>query len=272
MIIQLLKYIALLTPLFLISVQGNAQETGNRRYLTLGGGWAHSGLRDRGLSPLYYSGDHAYITSGFLKQHGSTINSLEIVFMRGSIAPALYPRFTESVMTNMNGEISFSHLRLAAGMLNNNLNLFIGGKVSAKLGFYEHNLFVNSSRTEYSITTLNLSSRLIYAFVNNRREYLLELQLYIPAAAFIVRPSHAYIKPSGFLDHSTEIFGSLINSLEVSTVNRYFGLGTDISLEYPVTKNNALRLGYRWEYSDHRNRNQLQSAMHGIILQSTFNF
>lgn len=256
----------------LLPVQGNAGETGNRRYLTLGGGWAHSGLRDRGLSPLYYSGDHAYITSGFLKQSGNTINLLEINFLRGSIAPALYPALTESVMTNMNGEISISHLRLARGMLNNRLDFFIGGKLSAKLGFYEHNLFVNSSRTDYSITTLNLSSRLIYTFVNDRREYLLELQLYFPAAAIIVRPAHAYIKPSGFLDHSTGNLGSVINSIEVSTVNRYFGLGTDISLEYPVSKNNALRLGYRWAYSDHQNSNQLQSAMHGIILQSTFNF
>jgi hypothetical protein len=265
-----IKYISLVVFLLFLPDAGYAGD--EKSYLYLGGGWAYSGLRDEGLSPLYYTGNHLYVSSGFQKRSDRSMNFLDISFLHGIISPAINPELTVSEMRNTHAEITFSHLRLAGSFLNENIKLFLGGSATASLAYHKHNLFVNSSLTSYSINTINLNSRLSYFFVNCKRPYLLEFQVYLPVAAFVIRPAHAYIKPKGFLDHSTGAIQSAINSIEIVTVDRYFGLNSQVAFEYPFRNNNALRFIYEWEFSEHQDRNQLQSAMHGIFLQTMFNF
>jgi hypothetical protein len=53
----------ILIMLICFSVNGLAGENRSRHF-HIGGGWAYSGLRDHGLSPLYYAGNHALISTG----------------------------------------------------------------------------------------------------------------------------------------------------------------------------------------------------------------
>ncbi len=266
------KYLFILLFLFLLSSNLYA-ETDKKRYLNLGGGWAYSGLRDMGLSPLYYDGNHGFLSAGMNTERANRYNSFDIVFVAGNISPAINPELTDSEMLNMIVDIDFSHLRPAGSLFgNNNVKLFLGGSIRSELANYRHNLFVNNALTAYSISTLNLNGRITYSFKRNERNYLLAFHTQLPLAAGIIRPSYAYIIPSGFLNHSNGNFQGVISSMEFSTVNRFFRLNSSISLEYSLKNNNAFRIYYKWEYFNHKNENQLTSATHGIGLQTMFNF
>jgi hypothetical protein len=147
-----------------------------------------------------------------------------------------------------------------------------GGSIGTRFSYYRHNLFVNSAITNYSITTLNLHSLLTYRLPPENRVSFIELAFYMPAAAFIIRPDYAYILPSGFIDHDSGTLKSIVNSVEFASFDQFFGLRSDLSYTYHFKSNNALRIGYNWEFSNHREENQLQSASHGIRLQTLINF
>ena len=265
-------YLKVLTIfLFLIPVftEGHSGER-KHLHLNIGAGWAHMGLRDKGISPLYYSGSHLFFASGFKHQTDSLLNQLEVNFLYGSITPVIYPGLTISQMQSFRTGISFSHMRFAGNLLGNKGKFFLGGIIGSQFTYYEHNQFANSAKNNFSFSTISISSSLSYPLPANERKYNLTLQLYMPVVAFIIRPAHSYIKPEGFLDHNKGNLLSLLNSIEVASLNKFFGLGSELSFKYRLRNNNALRMGYRWEYSGHNNINQLKTATHGIILQTFF--
>lgn len=266
-----IKIIYLFIILSLVCNQGYAGNEKNR-HLVFGGGWTYLGLRDQGLSSLYYDGGHAYINAGYLNRVEDKTNSVNFSFLTGKITPAINPELTASEMKIIGAEINVSQMRSAGTLINGKGFFLIGGSSETVLTNYEHNQFTNSSLTNLFFSTLNLSSSLSYPFIRDEQKYLLEFQMHLPLVAFIIRPSYAYIKPAGFEEHTTGNLQSLINSIEVSTFNVFSRISSQLSLEYPLKNNNALRIEYRWKYFSHHNDNPIKSASHGIIVQTMFNF
>jgi len=94
----------------------------------------------------------------------------------------------------------------------------------------------------------------------------------MPVMASVIRHDYSYINPSGFLNHSYNSLQSTLKSIEFSSLKRFFGLNSELSAECRLRNNNALRITYRWEYFGHDNPNRLKSAVHGLKLQTIFNF
>jgi hypothetical protein len=257
---------------FILVTPPGFTETGKSRHFNLGGGWALSGMRDEGLSPLYYSGNHIYASSGLRSSTDTRMLFADIGFITGIISPAINPELTDSHMRNVNLQLNVAHLRQAGEWFNDYLSLFLGGSIGSEFAYYRHNQFINNSITVYSVNSLNLDTRVSYRFSVNQRGYLIALRAYMPVVSFLIRPDFAYIMPSGFLDHSTGNLKSLINSLEITSLNRFFSLHSNLSFEYTLSNRNALRVQYKWQFSNHRNQNRLTSATHGIMLQTMFNF
>ncbi len=264
--LQLLTIFLFLFPAFAEGYSGEEKHL----HLNIGAGWAHMGLRDKGISPLYYSGSHLFFASGFKRHTDSRLNHLEANFMYGGITPDTYQSLTTSQMQSFRTGISFSHMRFTGNLFGHKGKFFLGGNIGSQFTYYEHNQFVNSAKNYFSFSTISISSSLSYPLPANERKYNVALQLYMPVVAFIIRPAHSYIKPEGFLDHNTGNLQSFINSIEVASLNKFFGLGSELSFKYRLRNSNALRMGYRWEYSGHDNINQLKTATHGIILQTFF--
>jgi hypothetical protein len=247
-------------------------ETGKNRHFNLGGGWAWSGIRDEGLSPLYYSGNHVYAESGIRSISNTRLLRSDIGFSTGIISPGINPELTDSHMRNFIFRSNIAYLRHTGKAYNDGFAVFLGGSMGNELTYYRHSQFINNSVTVYSVNTVNIDSQVTYRFAHNRRNYLVTLRTYLPVLSFIVRPDFAYIMPSGFLDHNSGNLKSLLTSIEVSTLNRFYGLNSSLSFEYILKNNNALRIQYTWQFSDHINQNRLTTAMHGIMLQTMFNF
>ena len=264
-----LKVFCIFIFLFPACIEGYSGES-KHHHFSIGAGWAHLGLRDKGISPLYYSGNHLFITAGFNRGTEKVLNQLEVNLFYGNITPAIYPDQSLLQIQNLKSGISFSHMRFAGNLSGGKGLFFLGGIIGTQFTYYEHNQFANSAKNNFSFSTLNISSSLAYPLSLDEREGNLSLQVYMPVIALIVRPSYSYIRPEGFLDHSTGNFLSLLNSIEVTSLTRFFGLGSELSFKYNLRNNSALRVGYRWEYSGHNNINQLKTATHGIILQTFF--
>lgn len=262
---------ALLIFLFIIPVftESYSKQKTNR-YLNIGAGWGHMGLRDQGISPLYYSGNHLFITAGYSKVKDKYVNHLGADLLHGNITPTKYPDPDFSQMNSFRAGVSFSHMRSAGSFASNKVKIFLGGIIDSRFTFYEHNQFINSAKNNFSFSTLSLGKSFIYPFPVNGKQHKIELLIHMPVIALIVRPNHSYISPQGFLDHSTGNFQSVLNSIEVASLNRFFGLGSELSFKYQFRNNNALGIGYRWEYYGHENFNQLKTATHGIVLQTFF--
>ena len=228
-------------------------------------------MRDKGLSPLYYAGSHGNLNTSYQNRTDSLTWNLEINFLIGNISPAIYPEITSSKIRNIKAEINYSYLRFAKNIINENAKLMLGGMWKTQFANYKHNQFQNSSINNYFLNTLNLSGSLSYPLRKNERQYLLVLQTNLPLIAFIIRPSYAYIKPKGFLEHNRSNVQNIMNSIEVCPFNRFSGLSSYISIEYEIKNNNSLRIGYKWEYWSHQSSNILETATHGIIIQMVFN-
>lgn len=242
------------------------------RYLNAGAGWAYMGMRDKGITPLYYSGGHALFESGYYNRKDSVLNRIDISFMTGNMSPVIYPELTLSVMKSLKGNISYSHLRFAGALNRHNGKLFLGGNWKTQYAYYRHNLFTNSSRTSYFLSQINIDGLLSFEFDRNDKMWLLEFGLAMPLVTFIVRPDYAYIFPAGFLDHNSNTLQSAIQSIEIAAPHKFFGLASAVALEYKLRSNHALRIKYTWEYFGHHSSNMLNSATHGIGLQTLFNF
>ncbi len=227
-------------------------------------------MRDNGLSPLYYTGNHGLLNISYQSRTDSRTSNLEIEFLIGDITPSNYPELSLSEIRNNKTAIRYSYQRLAPNVMEHG-KLFLGGKWETQFAYYIHNQFENSSMNNFFINTLNLSGSLSYPLKTNEQKYLMIFQADLPIVAFIVRPSYAYIKPKGFLDHSQPDIQKLMNSIEVSSFDRFSGMSTGVSFEYRLKNNHSLRIGYNWEYWNHQNSNPLKSATHGIMLQTMFN-
>ncbi len=267
-----LKVFSIFIFLFPVFIEGYSEDR-KQRHFYVGAGWAHIGLRDKGISPLYYNGNHLFLTAGYNHRTEKTSNQLEANFLYGNITPTIstiYPGQNLLQIQSFKSGISFSHMRFAGNLSGDKGFFFLGGIIGSQFTYYEHNQFANSAKNNFSFSTFNISSSLAYPLSLNARECDLSLQIYMPVIALIIRPTYSYIRPEGFLDHNTGNLQSLLNSIEIVSLNKFFGLGSELSFKYKLRNNSALRFGYRWEYSGHNNINQLKTATHGIILQTFF--
>ena len=247
-----------------------AQEKSPVRILA-GAGWAHVGIRDKGISPLYYNGSHTLITSSLISGGDSMFNNVEINFLFGNITPAIYPKQTSSRMKSLKGGLNYSHMRFVTTFFSGKAMLHLGGILDLQFAWYKHNQMKNSSENSYSFNTLNASTLISYPLRINERNFNIEFRLFLPVAAAVLRPSYSYIKAGGFMDHSAGHTMRVINSFEVLTLNRFFGAGSEVSLKF-IIGSSPVKIGYKWEYAGHYDINRLDSATHGITLQRVFNF
>jgi hypothetical protein len=264
------KYFSIAIIFFIVSFCDYSFGAEGTRHLLLGGGWTHYGIRDMGISPLYYSGSHFSGNTGFQIQGERSRNMIDISFITGTVEPAINPVFTQSRMKNLKGELNFTHLRNGGSVAGTKAKWFMGGSWNTQFAYYKHNQYTNSAINHFLISSLGVSSMVSYPIVDNR--LLMTVRVNVPLVAAIVRPGYAYIKPRGFMNHENSYLESLINSIELSTLNRFSGFSTGFSTEYAFGNNSILLIGYRWEYIGHNDSNTLKLATHGIFFQKIFNF
>lgn len=239
--------------------------------LIIGAGWASLGIRDIGISPLYYSGSHLSGNAGYMKSSDNFLSTINIRILYGTVHPDIYPDLTNVGMKSLKAGVSYSYMRFASIFAGGEGKLFFGGTLDSNFGHYKHNKYTNSAINQYFLTTLGFSGQASYPLDRDQNNFLLAFNLHMPFVAAIVRNGYAYIKPSGFLNHETGNVESFFKSIDFQSLNNFFSLESILSLEYRLKNDNTWRIGYRWEYFGHNNSNVLKSATHGIYIQTILN-
>ncbi len=239
--------------------------------LIIGAGWSGLGIRDNGVSPLYYSGSHLSGYAGYMKSSHAFLSTLNIRVLYGTIHPDIYPDLTDAGMKNLKAGGSYSYMRFAGIFAGGAGKLFFGGTLDSNLGHYKHNKYTNSAINQYFVTSLGLSGQASYSLDRDKNNFLLAFNLHVPFIAAIVRNGYAYIKPDGFLNHGTGNVQSFFRSIDIESLNNFFSLESELSLDYRLKDDNTWRIGYRWGYFGHKNSNVLKSATHGIYIQTLIN-
>jgi uncharacterized membrane protein YqaE (UPF0057 family) len=276
---HLINILILLIVLFFVpgKIYGNVRyphETENNtinNQLIIGAGWASLGIRDTGISPLYYRGSHLYGNAGYLRSSDTFLSEFNIRVFYGKVRPEIYPDLTNSEMNSLNAGGSYSYMRFAGNFASGEGKLFLGGTLNSQFGHFRHNKFTNSAVNQYFLTSLGLTGKAFYPLDRDQNNYLLVFSIHMPFVAAIVRNGYAYIKPTGFLDHETGNFQSFFKSIDFQSLNNFFSLETVLSIEYRLRNDNIWRIGYRWDYLGHDNYNVLKSATHGIFIQTLLN-
>lgn len=243
----------------------------NNNKLIIGAGWASLGIRDIGISPLYYSGSHLSGNAGYMNSSDTFLSTINIRILYGTVHPDIYPELTNVGMKSMKAGGSYSYMRFAGIFAGGEGKLFFGGTLDSNLGYYKHNKYTNSAINQYFLTTLGFSGKASYPLDRDQNNFLLAFNLHMPFVAAIVRDGYAYIKPSGFLDHETGNVQSFFKSIDIQSLDNFFSLESVLSLEYRLKNDNAWLIGYRWGYFGHDNFNVLKSATHGIFIQTLLN-
>ncbi len=239
------------------------------KFLGTAAGYTYGGLRDYGISPLYYGGHHITGEAGYYLYKDSILFNIEAGFSHGTVRPSIYPGPDGSKMKSIKAGADINYMRYA-GSIGERAKIFAGGIMVSRFGFYEHNNLMNSAKTNYIYSTINAGGKLTREIDAGSGRYMLLVTVDVPVLAFITRPAYSYIKPEGFLNHNTGNIRSFFSSIEISSINRFTGIGTNVEIERKLSNGNTVRLGYSWEFFDHKNSNRLKSALHGITIKKFF--
>ncbi len=265
------KIIVVLLKLIILPYSAGA-NTGEpaTKYIGIGAGWTYGGLRDYGISPLYYSGHHASGEAGYLIYSDSLMVQIEAGYSHGTISPSIYPGPDGSKMKSIKASADLHYLRYAGSIAGDRIRIYAGGMLTSRFGYYEHNNLMNSARKNYIFSALNLGGGLAREINAGSGRSMIIFTVEVPVVSLIMRPSYSYIRPEGFLNHNTGNLESFFSSIEISSVNRFTGAGTSLAIERKLNSGNKLSLRYRWEYFDHKNPNRLKSALHGLSIKTLF--
>lgn len=251
------------------STGANTEEPATK-YIGIGAGWTYGGLRDHGISPLYYSGHHASGEAGYHIYSDSLLAHVEAGYSHGSISPSIYPGPDGSKMKSIKARADFQYLRYTGSVAGGRVKVYAGGMLTSRFGYYEHNNLMNSAKKNYIFSTLNLGAGLSREINIGAGKSMILFTFDLPVISLILRPSFSYIKPEGFLNHNTGNLQSVFSSIELSSLNRFAGAGTSLAIERKLNSGNMIRLGYRWEFFDHKNSNRLKSTLHGLSVKTFF--
>ena len=213
----------------------------NTHHLLIQSGGEHIGSRDRGMSPLMYSGYGFFAGLTWQKTSPTQTNEVSlnlstgmqyskygspIRYHRGSIQVAnFYTRKKEEANT------------VQWGWLMN--NVFSHRLNEAYVNFNDH--------YEY-FSNIGPSARYSLPFNLNKRKVFLVGSANVQLLGVMIRPSYTSSFPSGFLNEQSTVAKSLVQSAEVIHPGNSWNFGFRPSFIYPLKSGNRLSLGYNYEF------------------------
>jgi len=238
------------------------------RYLPFGLGVVNHKVKDDGMSPLTYKGFGLHYRLGFYGKNERKMNFYNIGYSRGSISSKNYPSSVDVVKTSVfRIELDYGHLRRIKvfeapkinWMLGGSANLFINGRLNLKMG--------NSALSYEGGLSFGLLNRFERTFKMRKRSIILSHQLNIPFYSLIARPGYAFIPDIAANEYIN------VDNTSGMTFNNFFRVNSLFELSYVLKNDNQIRLGYIWDYySYYKDYNDVQVAMHGIVLSTIFKF
>ena len=232
--------LALLLLYFPVSAQKN-------NFIDMHGGVERLAIRDKGMSPLMYSGLGVF---GGVDWHRIGQNQTTQLAVNASMGkqrnkygyPVDYRKASIQFFTFYHKNTA-PNGKLLWGWMNNNViaHRYNPGMVN----FQDH--------YEY-FTNFGPAAKYSYPIKIKERELNLELLGHVQLLGFMIRPSYTSSYPVGFLQEEDKIVKGLWKSAELFYPGNSWNFGFHPRLSYALKSGNKISFGYRYEFYRLNNR------------------
>ncbi|MDQ3193297.1 MAG: hypothetical protein M3Q58_17070 [Bacteroidota bacterium] len=249
---RILLFILIITPCLVKAQSVN-------RFLKTGIGTGFLSVRDKGMSPLLYTGAGYFSSQAYVSVSEKKTNSLKLDLTYGRVKNKKF-----GILHNSRVEITYSHLRKVIN--NERLDLFIGGSLGF-LGAYRYQpFFLNSAHNYEIIQSVEITTSANYVVPLYQKNIIFSGSINIPIISAVIRPAYASPLPNGFQTFSYEFTEAYWRSNEMMTLNRFIRINTCFSANYPIFERDLMSLSYSWDFYTIQTENPVIFAGHTVLL------
>ncbi|MEM9857453.1 MAG: hypothetical protein AAF843_08860 [Bacteroidota bacterium] len=240
------------------------------RYLSLGFGSAYLKLNDEHMSPLNYNGGSIYAQLGAFKRKKNSIRNLAIGGSYITLGPMEDNREIDPRGQYLQLDINYAQHWYVKSLFNKTVRWYAGGKLNS-----HSNIRLNEQLDGAFITFL--FSNGVYASSLMEREVhisgrpvTISWQMDLPVVNHLIRPN--YLNIYDFVNPEGDWLDERLEDSNWRTINSFTNIVSTISLIYPLSTSNALRLSYEWDFYCVRTGLPATSATHSFIFAFLFHY
>lgn len=210
-------------------------------FINISGGYERLAQRDRGMSPLMYSGSGFFTEMSFSRESERQSLLLAVNFTMGN----QQNKYGNSIGFNRGSFQAFTFFHKNQ-QLPNKLHW---GLASNNVFSHRYNPeFVNFNNHFEYFTNFGPAAKYHYPFKIKGREFNLEGLGHLQLIGFMIRPSYTSSYPEGFFREQTSVFKSLVHSVKVYHPGNAWNFGFRPKLNYFLRSGNRISLGYLYEF------------------------
>ncbi len=240
------------------------------RYLTLGLGSMAVQLNDEHMSPLNYHGGPMYFQVGAFKRKKKTLRNLTIGANYGSIGPKEDNREIDPRGQYIRLDLAYAQQYYIRSFWKGTTRWYVGGKIKS-----HSNVRLNPQLDGAFITFIftngfYASSVLEREVKISKRPLTINWQLDLPIVNHTIRPE--YLNIYDFVNPENDWVGERLDDSKWRTINSFVNITSIISLLYPISTSNVLRLSYEWDFYHINSELEATSATHTWLFSFLFHF
>lgn len=271
--------------LLLVSLSTFAQENldstklvKDGSYIGISGGMAISSLRDKGTSPLFYTGILPSAQLTYTNYSNRNVWNFKFTTLNG-----IFIHMTEDETYTASGNIfdfEFAYMRNYAEE-GSKLRTYFGTSVNNYSSIRNNSSFMNAGLAFDNISYLNLDYKVEFDWVRKEKEkklfwlfkytrkekrYVLGAKIGVPIFGLIYRPGYTY------LGNATSSSETLFPGYELK-YKVFPGMNTDLSIARVLNNGNQMKFSYYWDFmtTGKLSENRLDKAKHMLLFTLVFN-
>ena len=233
-----IKLIPVFVAVICFSAIASAQTS---NYFRINSGVEHIGSRDKGMSPLLYSGYGFYVGLGWDRMTPKHTTEL-VLDLAGGMQRNKYQNPIDYRRGNFQWS-TFYHRKAE-----NTRGLNWGWHINNVFSHRFNPAFVNFNDHYEYFTNLGPALRYTHPFRLNGRQVYLTGSANVQLLGMMIRPSYTSSYPEGFLNRASSIPKSLVHSVRFTHPGNAVNIGIKPRFVYPLKSGNKLSLGYNYEF------------------------
>ena len=237
----------------------NAEPIEPQRYFTFGLGGTWQMRKDNLFSPLTYEGIGGEIHLGNEWQSERWFKQVDVYGSFNKMRTYVTKGYNYGAYAFRSG-VSYSAMHRVLPD-NKQFRWYVGGSAFANGNGQYYAANVNNLLSYDVLGGVAASTFLQKNFRFWRKNWVASTQLSVPLLAYDLRPTYIGFSNDNFLSAQTGVVG----------FPKLLQFDWRWSVELPLSNNNKIRLTYRWEYLDDKQKGRLQMGSQGLLFQTLFN-